>query len=418
MQPEQNKKQGRWGSIFVMSFASASDNTEGGLINSLFPVIRAAFGLSLGALGIFTSISRFARMLFGPLWSMAADKWGRKRILVFVTGIWGFWTLLAGLAQNYTQLLILYSIGVIGTVASEPIINGMLADMFAEEERGKAYGAVRSIGAIAAIVVTPLIGQLSKIPDGWRIGMYIMGGISVLSGILIALFVKEPPKTAASEAEKDNIRWRDIPEILSIPTMLLLAVNLLFVTSLVLFSYLVTFMVDVYGMTTASGNIVLAVFALGFGISSLVGGLLGDRFEKKFGYNGRIILMQIYLAVFALMSYLTMQIRWEGAMVYVLWLVFGLIGSFGFSGVVLPMVSNVVRPQVSATAFALLFSLIQGLLSALISLAVGFLAERYGLQTVMLWTITVPYAINAVFWFLFYKVYPGDVARLKAKLAK
>ena len=42
---------------------------------------------------------------------MAADKFGRKKVLVFVTGIWGIWTALAGLAQNYTQLLILYTFG-------------------------------------------------------------------------------------------------------------------------------------------------------------------------------------------------------------------------------------------------------------------------------------------------------------------
>ncbi len=79
---------GRWSSLTAMSFASVVDNSEGGLINTLFPVIRTALGLDLTALGLLTSISRFARMLFGPLWAMAADRYGRKRILIIVTGVW------------------------------------------------------------------------------------------------------------------------------------------------------------------------------------------------------------------------------------------------------------------------------------------------------------------------------------------
>jgi MFS family permease len=174
-------RKGRWGSLTAMAFAFVVDNTEGGLINTLFPVIRAALALDLGALGLLTSISRFARMLFGPLWAMLADRYGRKRMLVIVTGVWGIWTALAGLSQSFTQLLILYSIGVIGTVASEPIATGLLADLFEETERGKAYGAIRSISTFAGLFLTPLIGQLANIEDGWRYGMYLMGGMSTLS---------------------------------------------------------------------------------------------------------------------------------------------------------------------------------------------------------------------------------------------
>ena len=95
---------------------------------------------------------------------------------------------------------------------------------------------------------------------------------------------------------------------------------------------------------------------------------------------------------------------------------FGLVGAIGHSGCVLPMVSAVVPPRMSATAFAILFSLVQGLISGLLSLALGYLADMFGLQNVMLWMVTVPYAINAVFWFIFYRAYPGDVAAQQARL--
>ncbi len=411
---------GRWGSLTAMSFTFVVDNTESGLINTLFPVIRAALGLELGALGLLVSLSRFARMLFGPFWAMLADKYGRKRILFIVTGVWGIWTALAGLAQNFTQLLILYGIGVIGTVASEPIANGLLADLFEEDERGKAYGAIRSIATFAGLFLTPLIGQLANIENGWRYGLLIMGVMSMFSGILILFLVKEPKRQTAisDDPEVGRFKLSDAARLFKNRTILLLAVNLLFVTSLVLFAFMVTYFVDVRGWQTAQATIVMAMFTLGFGISSFLGGFLGDRFDKRYGPKGRVMLMQLYLVAFAVMSFVALQIDWgRGGLVYVVLFLFGLISAIGFSGSVLPMVSAVVPPQMSATAFAVLFSLIQGLISAVLSLALGYLAQTFGLQSVMLWMVTVPYAINAVFWFAFYRVYPRDVAAQQARLA-
>ena len=244
-----------------------------------------------------------------------------------------------------------------------------------------------------------------------------MGAMSIFSGILILFFVKEPERqTALDAADVGRFKLSDAAILFKTPTILLLAVNLLFVTSLVLFAFFVTYFVDVRGWTNADAVLLYTTFFAGFGISSFLGGFLGDRFDKRFGPKGRVMLMQLYLAAFAVMSYVALQIDWgQGIALYVVLFLFGLIGSIGFSGCVLPMVSAVVPPQMSATAFAVLFSLVQGLFAALMSLALGYLAQTFGLQNVMLWMVTVPYAINAVFWFVFYRVYPRDVAAQQAR---
>jgi MFS family permease len=421
----------RWTTVVVLSLLQTVENSEGGLINGLFPVIRADLGLTLGSLGVLTSVGKFARMIFGPIWAMLGDRYGRKLILV-VTALWGIWTMAAGLAQDFNGLLLLYAIGVSGTVASEPISNGLVSDLFKPEERGKVYGSLRSIGGFLGIVITPLLGQLAGVPDnqGWRIGMYIMGGIGVLSGILTWIFVTDPRKAggiavaatadepAPEPAKEEGFKFSHVPRLLAIPTVALLGVQLLFITSLVLFAFLVTFLVDVRHYTTQEANVIYSVFLLGFTISSFLGGLVGDWFAKRNPRTGRITLMQLYLVAFAVLSFLAMQIDWGSNHVveYGIWLIFGLFGSIGFSGCVLPMVSTVVLPQYRSTAFALLFSFIQGAIAALLSLALGDLAQQYGLRPVMLGLITIPYAINALFWFIFYRFYPRDQERLKQQL--
>lgn len=421
----------RWTTVGVLSVLQMVENSEGGLINALFPVIRADLALTNSSLGILTSVGKFARMLFGPLWAMLADRFGRKFILV-VTALWGIWTMAAGLAPNFNMLLALYALGVLGTVAGEPISNGLVSDLFKPEERGKVYGTMRSITGGASVIITPLLGQLSNLPDnqGWRIGMYIMGGIGVLAGILTWLFVKDPraaggvaqgataDEPAPKAASVERFQFSHVPRLLAIPTVALLAVQLIFITSLVLFAFQVVFLTDVRHYKTDEATIIYSVFFLGFTVSSFVGGLVGDWFARLNPRTGRVTLMQIYLAAFAVMSFLAMQIDWPNRIIeYGIWLVFGLFGSIGFSGCVLPMVSTVVLPQYRSTAFALLFSFVQGALAAIISLFLGYLSETYGLRVVMLALVTIPYAINAVFWFVFYKTYPRDQERLQQQLA-
>jgi len=413
-------KKTRPGAMFAFAIGTMSDSMEGGLINTLFPVIAQALSLEVGALGTLSSISKWARMLFGTMWAIVGDKYGRKRIMVLMTGIWGLWTAAAGLAQNFTQLLILYTIGVIGTVAAEPIQNGLMVDMFDEDERGKAYGTLRTIGVGASLVLTPLIGQLANVQDGWRIGMYIMGGISLISGILLQIFLKEPPRRViANDPDAGKFKIADIKQIVKIPSFWLLAVMLLFVTSMVFFAFMVTYFVKVRGWETASAAILYTVFMAGFALGGLTGGALGDLFQSKFGDKGRVMFMQIYLVLWAVMTYLYIQVDWGlGIPVYIIAFLTGLIGSWGFSGAVLPMVGQIVEPQYAATTFALLFSFIQGAITAIYLLLIGPLTKALGsLENVMFWMVSVPYAVNAVFWTLFYFTYPKDVQKRKERMA-
>ncbi len=413
-------KKTRPGAMFAFAVGTMSDSMEGGLINTLFPVISKALNLNVGDLGTLSSISKWARMLFGTMWAIAGDKFGRKMLMVWMTGVWGIWTCAAGLAKNFTQLMILYAIGAIGTVAAEPIQNGLMVDMFDEDERGKAYGTLRTIGVVGSLVLTPLIGRLANVQDGWRIGMYIMGGVSLLSGILLQIFLKEPPRrVVAGDPDAGKFKIADIKEIVKIPSFWLMAVMLLFVTSMVFFAFMVTYFVKVRGWETAAAAILYTVFMAGFAVGGLTGGLIGDWFQAKFGDKGRVMFMQLYLASWAVATYLFTQVDWgKGIAVYIVAFLCGLIGSWGFSGAVLPMVGQMVEPQYAATTFALLFSFIQGAITAIYLMLIKPLAAKLGsLDRVFLFMVCLPYAVNAVFWTLFYFTYPKDVAKRKARQA-
>ena len=101
---------------------------------------------------------------------------------------------------------------------------------------------------------------------------------------------------------------------------------------------------------------------------------------------------------------------------YPLFFFFGLLSAIGFPGAVMPLVSSVVLPEVRSTAFGFLFSFVQGGVTAVLSLIVGWLAQRHGLLITVFWLTTVPYLVNAALWFVFYRTVPHDLARTEAEM--
>jgi hypothetical protein len=95
---------------------------------------------------------------------------------------------------------------------------------------------------------------------------------------------------------------------------------------------------------------------------------------------------------------LCLQIDWPHWTYYPLFFAFGLISAIGMPGSVMPLVSAAVAPEVRSTAFGLLFSFVHGGVTALLSVAVGWLGQNYGLPLTVLWLTTVAYALNAVLW--------------------
>lgn len=424
-------KKGRGLAVVALASSQAVDNSEGGIVNTVFPLLAEAFGIERTQLGIISSISKFARGILGPTWAMLADRFGKKLVLFIVTGVWGGWTVATGFAPDFTWFLILYSIAVLGTVASEPILNGLMGDLFARSERGKAFGLVRGIGMVVGMILTPAIALFgsesmrdpSGIHNGWRYAMWTMGALSILSGFMILLWVKEPKRggtRVTDDPDSGVFKLSDGFKLFKIPTVALIAIMLPLVTSMVLFAFMQTFWVQINGFTVPQAGLLYTVFAAGSVIGSILGGLLADLMVKKFGHKGRIAMMQIYLLAFSGITFVGFYFNWGTALIY--WLIVflvGLIFPIGFSAVVLPMVSSVVPTQLNATGFAMLFSLVQGIVTALMTILVGVIADTdLGFGNTIAIFVSGAYALNAIYWFVFYKVYPKDVALQAARTAQ
>lgn len=132
-------------------------------------------GLGFGAVGLTWVIHAYA-LTFGGLLLLggkAADRYGRRRVLLFGLGLFGLASLLGGFAQNPAQLVAARAAQGIGAAALAPAALALLAATFpGGKARVRAFGVWSAMNA-AGGAFGVLIGGLLTEYAGWRWVMFV-----------------------------------------------------------------------------------------------------------------------------------------------------------------------------------------------------------------------------------------------------
>jgi MFS family permease len=297
---------------------------------------------------------------------------------------------------------------------------------------------LEGIGVMGIVIGTVGLGFLAS-PTLWRWGFFLLGAFSVLSGLVVAVLVKEPTRGAAEpelagkiteeQAAQYAIRFSDVPKVLAIPTIWVAILQGLAGSMpwVVLGLYLITWMVDVRGMTEAivfdhpqgSATLAFSGIVIGTAISNVIGGILGDWAEGRSPKYGRTVIGQISIFCGIPLSYimLTSAVDWGFWPFFVLCFVTALLISWPGKGAKEPMMQGAVPPELRATAFSMT-TFVESGFAALVAFVAGKLADEIGFTQAMLWTIPFPWIICCVFYSLFYWAYPRDSAKLRALMAE
>ena len=146
----------------------------------------AQFGHIVSAYGI-------AACVAGILAATVVDRFDRRSVLLFNYTGFTISTLACGVAPDYTWLLVARGLaGAFGGVTSSAIL-AVIGDVFPNERRGVALGAVTSAFAVASIVGLP-IGLLLATEFGRGIPFIALAGLSV--PVWITAFFRLPSLTS------------------------------------------------------------------------------------------------------------------------------------------------------------------------------------------------------------------------------
>ncbi|WP_157355761.1 MFS transporter [Nocardia terrae] len=416
--PGENRR--AWRQLALLSGLISMDNSEGAVMSTLFPAVRAALDLKLSALGNMLAVSKILTMIFGPIWVAVAVRYGRKRILVVFCGLWGVWSVAAGCSQNYAQLFALYSIAAVGFAAGGPLINGILSDLFPDRRRGRAAGWLYAGFAVTGAILTPLFGQLSRVENGWRYGFFIVGAVTIGCGLLVWRYFVDPRIGAADGVAHAPVAAtpgrRQVLAALRSRTLWVIMAQRVTTPQLAFLSFGVVFMVDVRHFSTAQAALVSPVAMLMYVVGTVLGGYVGDRAGARFPGGGRVAVWQASVLAWAAATALATQIRWPSIWVYaIMFAMVGLTQGFG-PGSNRPILTSVTRPELRSAAFSLLLSA-EALGWAAGTVLIGYAGDAFGLRAAVLWLAVVTSLANGLLMTLLYRPYRRESAALTAELA-
>ncbi len=422
-------RRGRWRTLTGLASGYFIDQGEGQALSVLYPAIREALNFGYGGLGQIAGWRNLLQALSAPFWGFVADRTSRKWVIVFGTGLWGLWTLACGFVTSFEQLFWVRIIAGLGLGCLLPPTFSIISDLFAPEERGRANGFLGSAGFVGVIVSVLVLGWMAAAPGlGWRWGFYVLGAASVLSGVVITIFVKEPtrgaaePELAGTITEADALRFRirpaDVREILAIPTMWVTFIQGIFGVTpwVVMGAYLVTWLVDERSIPQAQAPMVFAVIIIGQAVAQIVGGLIADWAHRRSPQRGRILVSQFSILNGVWMTAVLFSVPLGFVPLMIVGLLMGCMIGWAGKGGRDPILQSVLRPELRSTAWAMIAA-VEGGLSALSAFLAGWLAETYGLQTAMLVCVPASWALLFLCWFGYYVTYPRDEARLRTAMA-
>lgn len=266
-----------------------------GLIIPAIPIFAKTFGVSNTLIGLIISSFAIMRFISGLFSGKLVDRFGERVVLGFGLFMVSIFTLLAGLATSYEQLLIFRTAGGLGSSMFSVSAGALILRVVSDSQRGRAQSLYNG-GFIAGGVAGPAFGGV-LIAISPRAPFFIYSGLLIAAGTVSLIYLHESRLGAKLEREVEE-RALTIREALQIKPYMY-SLFLAFLGSWILFgmrsSILPLFVVEDLG---ASASIV----GLSFTIALVAQGSVMVRAGKYSDKNGRkpVILAGFSIVMLAL----------------------------------------------------------------------------------------------------------------------
>lgn len=327
---------------------------------------------AIGALGTaFTLLYAVVGVPFGRL----ADRARRTYILAAGVLAWSVLTALQGLARSFTQLFVLRLLVGVGEATCAPAATSLIGDLVPAEKRSRAL-AIFMLGLPLGLGLSYAVSGWVAQGWGWRAAFLVAGPPGVFCAVL-ALFLREPARTAPPEPARTAPRVSPYRRLLAIPTLwwIIASGAVHNFNMYALGTFLSPYLMRQHGLDVREAGI---VSMLAYGLSGipgmLLGGLAADALRRR-GPDRRLLLgAGAFLAAAPLLLLALGQPR-DRVLAFTLLLGAGCAAMASYYAVVYAALQDVVPPSLRGTAMAVYFLAMYVLGAAFGPVVTGMLSD-------------------------------------------
>jgi len=266
------------------------------LLAPLGALVIPALKITPSQFGWLVSVYAFSAGLSGLLAAGFADRFDRKKLLLFFYSGFLAGTLLCGLAGTYNLLLLARMItglfaGVVGSVAF-----AIVTDLFPLEMRGRVMGVIQTAFAASSVLGIPLALLLST-RWGWNAPFFLLVAVSALVGGLIWTYLRPVDEHLKHHPDRGPLHHL----IQTVSNRLYLqgfaTTGLLSVGGFMLMPFMSVFMVHNIGLPTEKLPLVYMITGA---FSILTGPLIGRASDaygklKVFGFGCAVTIVMVVI---------------------------------------------------------------------------------------------------------------------------
>jgi MFS family permease len=352
-----------WFAYFMTLGLMIMDYVDRQVIVSLFPFMKAEWGLSDTQLGSLVSIVSVTVALGALPVALFADRASRVKSIVTMGLLWSVASISCMFTRNYGQLLAARAAVGLGEAGYGSVGAALIASHFPQRLRGAllaGFFACASVGSVLGV----MLGGMIAARWGWHAAFGIVG----IPGLVMALLymkvrdyrtVTLTPALEEATHSVGGVLGRVWEKLWSPPTMLFVciggAAQLIVVSSI--WSWLPSFLNRAHGVPADQAGVRAALIVLCGAVGSVAWGALVDRAGAKQPRNKLRALAAMCLLSMTVLSlaFGAPMLGWDLSNAQQ----FGLIAAGGFVmtctvGPVAAIVIDVIHPGVRATGSAVL----------------------------------------------------------------
>ena len=188
------------GAVFVSAmFMNIMDIT---IVNVALPTIGRDFHIAPTAVDGIVIAYLVSLAVFIPASGWLGDRFGGKRVLLAAIAVFTIGSVLCGLAQNMTQLVVFRVLQGAGGGMMAPVGMAMLFRVFPPAERVRA-ASILTIPTTMAPAIGPVLGGLLVTSLSWRWVFFVNLPLGILAITFGALFLE---RTGATDAGRLDLR--------------------------------------------------------------------------------------------------------------------------------------------------------------------------------------------------------------------
>jgi putative MFS transporter len=178
--------------LFLTGIGWMFDAMDQGMVSGVMAAIGASWTLSTEQIGLLGSAGMLGMILGAALSGMAADKWGRRTVVMWTLVIYGVASGLAGFSVNYPMLLVLRFCTGFGLGGELPAASTLISEFSPKKIRGRNVIILESFWAWGWILAA-LVAYLLIPVYGWRTAFWV-GAVPALFAAYLRKAIPESPR--------------------------------------------------------------------------------------------------------------------------------------------------------------------------------------------------------------------------------